>query len=259
MRDVNLYAYNANSEGAAELCEALGIRRIRHQNSNYVGGQGKMVINWGSSRLPDIVLRSRVLNRPNIVAQMSNKRTFFEAMDATDCRTPEWTTDRGVAFGWWGQGDIICARAVLNGHSGNGLTIHNAEEREIVNLPNVPLYTKYVKKKAEYRAHFVGGQVIDIQRKIKRPGFQGTVNWHVRNHDNGFIYVRNGVREALPQDVLVQAQHCIANSGLDFGAVDIIYNEQQDQAYVLEVNTAPGLTGETVTNYAEAFRRLLNQ
>lgn len=255
MRNVNLYAWNPNSEGAAELCMALGIRRIRHRSSNYVGSANKTVINWGSSALPAPVLSSRILNAPVIVAQMSNKLTFFEAMQETDCRTPDWTASRAQAIAWSLEGATICVRAILNGHSGNGLSIYQAD---LVELPNAPLYTKYVKKKAEYRLHFVNGQVIDVQRKIKRPEFVGTPNWHIRNHDNGFIFVRNGVREALPVDVLTQAQHCIDNSrGLDFGAVDVIYNEQQDHAYVLEINSAPGLSGETVTNYANAFRGML--
>ena len=256
MRNVNLFAYNPNSEGASELCGALGIRRIRHQNSNYIGNANKTVINWGASNLPAPVLRSRILNPPVNVSLMSNKRSFFEAMEDTDCRVPEWTINIGAAHVWIMEGHTVCARAILNGHSANGLTIHQAD---LTPLPRVPLYTKYEKKKAEYRIHFVGGQVIDIQRKIKRPDFAGTVNWHIRNHDNGFIFVRNGVREALPQDVMVQAMHCIENCGLDFGAVDVIYNEQQDHAYILEVNSAPGLQGETTLNYANAFRRLLNQ
>ncbi|MNY63636.1 hypothetical protein D3C86_2006230 [compost metagenome] len=45
--------------------------------------------------------------------------------------------------------------------------------------------------------------------------------------------------------------------GLTFGAVDVIWNEYRHQAYVLEVNTAPGLTGTTLEKYAEAFRGLM--
>ena len=46
-------------------------------------------------------------------------------------------------------------------------------------------------------------------------------------------------------------------SGLDFGAVDVIWNSRRLEAYVLEINSAPGLQGQTVENYAAAFRRLL--
>jgi len=40
---------------------------------------------------------------------------------------------------------------------------------------------------------------------------------------------------------------------LDFGAVDIIYNEHEDKYYVLEVNSAPGLEGTTLEKYVEAL------
>lgn len=255
MRNVNLFAYNAHSEGAGELAEALDIKRIKHENSKYVGNPNKTIINWGASQVPPVVARSKVLNSPAVVAMMSNKLRFFEAMDGTDCRTPDWTVDVHEARVWLHEGIAVCSRAILNGHSGNGLAVHKPAEG--LDIPRVPLYTKYVPKKAEYRVHFVGGQIIDIQKKIKRPDFDGQPNWNIRNHANGFIYVRNGVEDALPADVRQQSQHCIANAGLDFGAIDLVYNERADQAFVLEVNTAPGLTGETVIKYAEAFRRIL--
>jgi len=53
----------------------------------------------------------------------------------------------------------------------------------------------------------------------------------------------------------VVALAAVSALGLDFGAVDIIYNEHENQYYVLEVNTAPGLEGTTVEKYAEAFAK----
>jgi D-alanine-D-alanine ligase-like ATP-grasp enzyme len=41
--------------------------------------------------------------------------------------------------------------------------------------------------------------------------------------------------------------------GLDFGAVDMIYNAKRNTYYVLEVNTACGLAGETLNKYVEVF------
>ena len=76
-------------------------------------------------------------------------------------------------------------------------------------------------------------------------------NFKVRNHANGFIYARNEIE--VPEDVLVQARRTIAACGLDFGAIDIIYNQKNREAYVLEVNTAPGLAGETVEVYCKAI------
>ena len=45
-------------------------------------------------------------------------------------------------------------------------------------------------------------------------------------------------------------------SGLTFGAIDVIWNEHQQKAFVLEINTAPGIEGTTVEKYAAKFRNL---
>lgn len=249
---LHIYAYNEGSEGARALAETLGIRRIRRERSTYQGSPRKTVINWGASEIPAVVAQSRVLNAPQRVRAMSNKRTFFELMEIQDVRIPEWTTDAGTALNWLAQdrNARIVERHTLNGHSGAGIRI--VQNR--LDMQQAPLYTKYIPKKAEYRVHFAGGQIIDVQRKIRDPNREPT-NWHVRSHDNGFIFVRNGVQDAMPHDVLEQASIIANVSGLDFGAVDVIYNESRGMAYVLEVNTAPGLTGETVNSYANYFRQ----
>lgn len=255
MPNLAIYPHNPNSEGAAELAAELGIRRIRQEGSTYVGRAGKTVINWGSSNLPAHVRGSRILNSPEAIAACSNKRTFFQTVDNRDGpapRVPEWTTDHQVAMRWILDGNVVCARTVLQGHSAEGLIIL---ERG-VDFVAAPLYTKYVKKTEEWRIHVFEGRVIAKQKKLKRNDFDGEVNWRIRNHDNGFIYARE-VAEPH-QDIVDQAVAAVACiPGLCFGAVDVIWNQQQGRAYVLEVNTAPGLSGQTVTDYADAFRPYL--
>jgi len=249
---LHIYAWNQASEGARELAEALGIRRIKAERSTYVGRPDKTVINWGASTVPDNVAAATLLNAPSNVGAMSNKNTFFDLLSIGDARLPEHTTQSQTASQWLRSGDKVVERHVLNGHSGAGIRI----VENGLDLRTAPLYTKYVPKKYEYRVHFGGGEIIDVQRKIRDPNREPT-DWTVRNHQNGFIYVRNGVREAMPHDVLEQATIAFRESGLDFGAVDVIYNQSRAEAYVLEINTAPGLTGETVNSYANYFRQFL--
>ena len=255
---LHLFAHNPHSEGAAELAQALGIRRIRHEGSRYVGNANKHIINWGSSRdLPEAVARANVLNPSQRVAAVSNKKRFFQLCEGTDIRVPEWTDDGRTAAEWYAEGKKVVGRRVLNGHSGEGIVIFNRENhRSPLDMERLPLYTVYVPKKMEYRVHFAFGRVIDVQRKVRDPNREPTT-WDVRSHQNGFIFVRNGVEDAMPTDVLTQAQRTIERCGLDFGAIDIIYNESRDQAYVLEINSAPGLVGQTVQSYANAFRHLV--
>ncbi len=69
-----------------------------------------------------------------------------------------------------------------------------------------------------------------------------------------FVFARGGVE--APEDVKTQAIEAIRALGLAFGAVDVIWNEKQQKAYVLEVNTAPGLCGQTLEDYANAMQNL---
>jgi hypothetical protein len=250
---LHIFAYKEGSAGAKALANSLGIRGIKRTQSNFRASMDKVVINWGASELPAHVNGARVLNRPGIVAAMTNKLKFFQLMEDTDVRTPEFTDNMVTAAGWATDSGKTCARYKLTGHSGEGLVLFDDPNR-LIRADRASLYTKYVPKKLEYRIHFACGEIIDIQRKIKDPDREVT-NWQVRNHDNGFIFARNGVRDAMPHDVLDQATKTIVACGLDFGAIDIIYNGKEGQAYVLEINTAPGLVGETVNSYAEAFRQ----
>jgi D-alanine-D-alanine ligase-like ATP-grasp enzyme len=73
---------------------------------------------------------------------------------------------------------------------------------------------------------------------------------YVRSYENGWIFAREDVvRNPAAEAAAIAA---VASLGLDFGAVDVILRE--GKAYVLEVNTAPGIEGATLSAYLEAFR-----
>jgi D-alanine-D-alanine ligase-like ATP-grasp enzyme len=129
-----------------------------------------------------------------------------------------------------------------------------AREEDLV---DAPLYVMYRKKKREYRVHVAFGRVIDVQQKRKRTNYDGTVDYAVRNHHTGWVYCREDVVDSTPRDNL--AIRAVDALGLDFGAVDIIYNEHLDAFYLLEVNTAPGLEGTTVEKYNAAFAARISE
>lgn len=255
---VALYPYKPGSSSAKELSNALEINRIKHEKSKFKGWgkAGSLIINWGSSECPE---HSNVLNPTRLVRIAGNKRDCFKMFaDAGNSgpRTPDWTHDHAVASAWRRENFIVVCRGSLTGHSGQGITIVDNG----LDIPRVPLYTKYVKKASEFRVHFVRinseeQDAFYIQKKVRRTDFEGEPNFKIRSHENGFIYQHDGVN--APDDVLEQAGRAFRTSGLDFGAVDVIYNTRQERAYVLEINTAPGLQGLSVAKYAEAFKKYL--
>lgn len=215
-----------------------------------------VVINWGLSAPPSWHTDgcpARIVNPFEKVAVAANKLSTFNALKAAgDVPIPDFTTDRAVALEWVRSGVLVVGRTKLNGHSGAGIILAAREE----DVPEAcPLYVKYLKKKQEYRVHVAFGKVIDVQAKRKRTDYDGDVDYAVRNHHTGWVYCRENVEVSEP--LTAAAVHAVAALGLDFGAVDIIYNQHHNTFTVLEVNTAPGLEGTSVENYAQTFYEAL--
>lgn len=251
-----VYPYKQASQSAKDLANAIGGKRIKVEGSRFKGSPDKVVINWGSSSLSEEALKCKVINHPDITNIASNKLKFFEKINASNSQggayvhIPGFTTDRDTAINLVEDGNIVVVRHKLTGNSGEGIELIESTEQV---MPQAPLYVLYVPKKQEYRVHVADGVVVDLQRKARRKDIpDDQVNWRVRNHDNGFIFARNDLK--VPEMVSIQAVAACKALGLDFGAVDIIYNERQAAAYVLEVNTAPGLTGQTLEGYANRFK-----
>ena len=248
-----IYSYNSGSQGAKELSLSLGIKRIKRENSKFRGGLNKVVINWGSSVVSDQVAACHtILNKPEAVMLSSNKLKSFELFQEAGVSIPQFWNNKEEAhdFQKLNKSTIVC-RTILNGHSGVGIILNDGDKP----LEDAPLYVNYIPKKQEYRYHVFEGKVIDVQRKARNKEIpDDKVNWKVRNHDNGFIFMREGVE--VDDVASKEAINAVACLGLDFGAVDIIWNEKENKYYVLEVNSAPGLTGTTLDNYTNAFKEM---
>lgn len=222
---------------------------LRTQNSTFRARPTDKIINWGSSAgLPDVWSEAMLVNDPRWVSVAANKLAFFKRVGGVEPTIipPFWTDASQIPEDAY---PIVC-RTVLNGHSGHGIVVANSPSE----LVRAPLYVQYIKKKDEYRVHVATpDKLIAVQRKARRMDTpDGAVNWMIRNHNNGFVFVRNNVDP--PKQVVSIAFAALAVVGLDFGAADVIYRERADRAYVLEVNTAPGLEGQTVQDYADFLR-----
>lgn len=236
-----VYPYKQGSAGAKALANALEGKVLKLEGSKWKPKAGDVVINWGSGRVPAFG-PAAVLNRNTNDA--SCKLASFKRFKENDVRVPDFTEVREDAAG---LGFPIVCRTVLRGHSGNGIVIANTAEE----LVDAKLYTKYVKKKDEYRVHVIGQQAFFIQRKARKLDVENP-NWKVRNLAGGFVFVEVEEQD-VPRDVINQAVASVQALGLDFGGADIMWNENEGRAYALEVNTACGLEERTAERYRQAF------
>ena len=142
---------------------------------------------------------------------------------------------------------MVVARTLTRASEGRGAVFAS----DVESLPNAPLYTKYVKKAAEYRVNVAFGKVINIRQKRRRKDFEGEVSNLCRTHDNGWVYCSEGVDKN--NEILCNLSlSSVACLGLDFGAVDLLIN-RNGEAVICEINTAPGLEGTTLQKYVEFF------
>jgi glutathione synthase/RimK-type ligase-like ATP-grasp enzyme len=127
-------------------------------------------------------------------------------------------------------------------------------------VPVAPLYTMGIENHGEYRVHVFNDEVILYQKKSRPVDDEGNVitaegaDADVRNLASNWVYrVGNLKRLERVEQLAVNAVRAL---GLDFGAVDIIMDEEGD-VYVLEVNTAVGLRNEsTLEAYVNAFNSI---
>lgn len=232
--------YRFGSKSARALAAALRIRRTRRSINS------PNAINWGSGNTG----LTRTVNKGNAVANAGNKLAALTIMNAAGVPTVEFTGSAQIAAEWK-QKHLVYARTLLRSSSGKGIVLLSKES----DMVGARLYTKYAKNKHEYRIHVFNGAAIYSQKKRRRNSTD-LENNKIRNLANGWVFCTGNVE--VPDTVTDAAILAVSSLGLTFGAVDVGYRERDGGVFVFEVNTAPGITGSTVTAYVNAIRGLYN-
>lgn len=244
---VRLLPYRRGSKSARDIAQSLGILRLNLVHTRFRGRESDVILNWGSSTYPEWGSAGRWINKPEAVATSRNKIRTFQKLQTLEVDTVPWTTDEGQANQWLSAGRRVYCRRSVEGQGGSGITVVEPGHP----LVRAPLYTCGRLWQHEFRVHVVGELVIDVSKKRRR---EGVLPHAIRNSANGYVFCRNNV--IVPNAVRAEAVGAIEAVGLDFGAVDILANNNGEAA-VLEVNSAPGVEGTTLERYTEALRRLI--
>lgn len=247
------------------LSKFLGARLVKLEDVGRV--HAKAIINWGCSGLHGATA-TQVINDPHCVQLAANKLFCLNTMKADKIPTLEYTKKREEALEW-NQKSSIIAHIDVHGHSGSGLK-RLEPKTALAEFPYCDLYTKYFAKDKELRVLCIRhGDTFDtmfLEKKRILPeryaefGLAGKPDWFIRTHANGWIFSREA--EVLPgtTELAKRAMHAI---GLHFGAVDILAKPMGGaggtawDCRVGEVNTAPGLEGQTLEFFKSGLFRLL--
>lgn len=251
---------SAASTGARDLARALredGLDALRTKvrGSSYQGSPSHLIVNWGRASYPPGWSGAPVLNKPESVVLASNKvKTFKKLVEAGMIGVlPRWTVLKSEAEEFLSDGEIVYCRTLARGSQGRGIIIAH----EIDELVSAPLYTAKIDTYRELRLHVFKGTVIDFAQKRKmgseRLEEEGIdePDEEIRSHGRGWVFARSGVEVAdRTKEVAVKAVNAL---GLDFGAVDLQI-DTSGRERILEINTAPGLEGQTLESYKQAIK-----
>lgn len=164
--------------------------------------------------------------------------------------SPDFTTDYDSALEWINNGFDVVARTLTQGHAGHGVQVVS----DAAHLPaECKVYTKYIKKKREFRVNIFGDKVVNVREKKRQAGATG--DGKIRSQSNGYTTT---FASNVPQQVKDLALLARKVSDSDFVGVDVIYNQYYDQAYVLEVNSGPSIEGQSVNDFAQAILEKVN-
>lgn len=243
MKPLRIVPYKPNSRGARLLAQKLT------ETLGYKVWRGKPKINqinlcWGYSKPVTEYDLEHFINFPEVVSYSRDKRYTFQALEKAGVPHVPYTTTKEVAKAWQEAGKTVFARTAC-GQGGSGIQVVEPADE----LPEADLYTQYVKKSKEFRVHVFKDNAILVQEKRKKSGVGA--DYLIRSHNNGWVFCLKDIVE--PDGLRVLGVNAIRALGLDFGAVDIIWNKLNDSLYVLEVNSAPGLCNTTVEVYANAI------
>lgn len=245
---MNIYIapYKIGSESARTLARSLGALRTEG-NKGYT--YPSSIINWGKSDL-NVWGRGvrKIYNRPYAVRVAASKLISLTTFTNKRVPTVEYTLDPIKAKAWLDQDGVVYGRMLDNSCQGRGIKVITADD---MTFPQCPLYTRAILGGKEFRVHVAGTKVIDFTRKRRREG--AGASEYIRNSNNGWVFCRQ--EEELPDTVAAASIMAVAALGLDFGACDVIIKD--GKVAVLEVNTAPGIEGTSLTKYVEYFKDVL--
>lgn len=181
--------------------------------------------------------------------QSVNKLEQYVWFEENNIPSLEYTHNPAVVPTWLNEGHVVFGRKYLNASCGKGIVIIEPDDDK--QIPLCPVYTKYKKKKREFRVHVFKDHVVSVVEKKRKKEFDGERDTKIRNVANGYVFVQQNVVE--PDGLRELALQAAQVSQSDFRGVDIGYNRLKNELFVIEVNSAPGIQGNNINRYLEAI------
>lgn len=186
----------------------------------------KILIRWGATQSFNI--RQNIIleqNKQEQIRRSVDKLRQFRILQQHNLQQPEQVS------GYDGQ--VYCKSPYTQ------KPYENIRYNNINEQPYNSICTKQIDITTEYRVHYINLPNTNKEYTL--------FVQKIKTTDTNYFRFRDGckfiVRETIPPIVEQFGIEQIKQHGLDFGQVDIGYDENTGQQYAFEVNTSPGLMG----------------
>lgn len=200
-----------------------------------------VLIRWGNTVEKET---NKVLNKAKAITMAANKKKCREVLREAGIPVPEIATTmpciarkerhRGGSGFWYCKREGDLSRAISRG---------------------AVYFSKLYPKTEEYRVHIAGGKCLLMSVKVGEKA--GKIRWNKRR---GFTFRHMHRSEWLETDLIEIVRMCkkaMKTIGLDFGAIDVGYNPNEEQKFVIfEINTTPSLSDLALQKYVEYFQEI---
>jgi glutathione synthase/RimK-type ligase-like ATP-grasp enzyme len=239
----------------------------------------------------------KVLNHPNSIRVNRNKLTALDKMLSGDVNVPYFSKLPSGARDTEVTYPVVVRTNYHQGGRGFAMCASSAQVLDLItNFDNVGFgyIQELVPFKQEYRIHVFNGKVIRCavknaqanpidswkaiyKEKAKMAAERNNIELNtdtmnillkavakdltlpdliVKSNKRGWGFSRVAVDNTNP-DLINMAKKAVSAIGLDFGAVDCAL-DYDGKAWIIEVNTGPGLQGGTLTSYIKALEAYVN-
>lgn len=222
------------------LRRALGIHGGRKWLPHLFGHDVDVLIRWGS-RVSAPAPSLREINDAATLAACATRWQMIKALsDADGVVTPALSLSPFVDRPYLGRSNY--------GMQGRDVTWY---EEGVKPSSHHNFFMEYLSKEREWRVHIIDGRIVKVLEKTG--GSSDEVIW---NYANSFRFTYPG-RGSIPRGIRPMAKAAVDTLRLDIGAVDLI--TYKGRHYVLEVNTAPGLSDLSLDTYVLHLRRMIHE